>query len=50
MNSRVLFLVFYIKKLNSNKAPGFDAIPAELFKTDLETTTDVLACLFDDIW
>lgn len=39
-----------IKKLKNNKAPGFDEIPVELLKANIEITTDVLFCIFGHIW
>ncbi|KAL9983948.1 hypothetical protein ACROYT_G006197 [Oculina patagonica] len=39
-----------IKLLKNNKAPGYDDIPAELLKADIETATEVLFVLFGHIW
>ena len=39
-----------IKALKNNKAPGQDAIPAELLKANPELASDVLQPLFFDIW
>jgi len=39
-----------IKSLKNSKAPGQDAIPAELLKVNPELASDVLQPLFIDIW
>ena len=39
-----------IKSLKNNKAPGQDAIPAELLKVNPELASDILQPLFIDIW
>ncbi|KAL9960159.1 hypothetical protein ACROYT_G033572 [Oculina patagonica] len=36
--------------MKNNKAPGYDDIPAELLKADIETATEVLFVLFGHIW
>ena len=39
-----------IQLLKNNKAPGYDDIPAELLKADIETATEVLFIWFEHIW
>jgi len=39
-----------IRQLRNNKAPGYDDIPAELLKADIETASEVLFVLFKHIW
>ena len=39
-----------IKQITSGKAPGPDAIPAEVFKTDSESIPNQLTSLFQTMW
>ena len=39
-----------IKKLKNHKAPGYDELPAELLKADIEQAMEALSALFKIIW
>ena len=39
-----------LKKTKSGKAPGFDEIPAELYKADSDVAVKELTRLFNRIW
>ena len=39
-----------IRQLKNSKAPGYDEIPAELIKADIETASEVPFVLLEHIW